>query len=330
RKKETPLPFISTKKRLKLKVLDRNGQAVNRAKVLVGSTTRYTNSAGTLHLFPSVDDTQNIDSITIVNQVVPINFDTTNEKTITINNVATAVKSLDLMFVIDTTGSMSDEMEYLAKEFESIVSNIKAKYPDVNIRFGLTLYKDKGDDYVVKDFAFTSETQKMKEQLAAQSANGGGDYPEAMDKGIQKGLDASWAAEDGVRIMFLVADAPPHDEDMKKMLPLIKEARDKAVRIYPIGASGVAEKAEFIMRHLALLTEGRHLFLTDDSGIGNSHEEPKVACYQVTRLDQLIRRVLESELSGKRVEATKDELIRTVGSYNNGICTPSKSSNTNN
>ncbi|CAA6824442.1 MAG: Unknown protein, partial [uncultured Sulfurovum sp.] len=48
------------------------------------------------------------------------------------------------------------------------------------------------------------------------------------------------------------------------------------------------------------------------------------------RLDQLIRRVLESELSGKRVEATEDELIRTVGSYNNGICTPSKASNTNN
>jgi Mg-chelatase subunit ChlD len=318
KKEENPLPFISSKNRLKLTVVGNNGKAVNRAKVTFGGITRYTNSAGVLHLFPSVDEEMR--SINVQGQNVPVNFSNSDEKTITVQKTTTKPKSLDLMFVIDTTGSMSDEMAYLAKEFESIISNVESNHPDTKIRFGLTLYRDKGDDYVVKDFPFTTDKKIMQKQLTDQSANGGGDYPEAMDEGLAKGLQASWKAEDGVRVLFLVADAPPHDEKMKTILPLIKEARDKAVHIYPIGASGVAEKAEYIMRHLALMTEGRYLFLTDDSGVGNSHEEPKVACYQVTRLDQLIRRVIQSELSGKRVEATDDEVIRSVGSFNKGIC----------
>jgi hypothetical protein len=74
------------------------------------------------------------------------------------------------------------------------------------------------------------------------------------------------------------------------------------------------------MRHLALFTQGRYLWLTDDSGVGNSHAEPKVACYQVTRLDQLISRVIKSELSGQRVEAPSDSVIRSVGDYEKGVC----------
>jgi len=160
----------------------------------------------------------------------------------------------------------------------------------------------------------------MQQQLSAQSANGGGDYPEAMEEGVQKALNASWRAENGVRMMFLVADAPPHDENIKNMLPIIEKARKEGIHIYPIGASGVAEKAEYAMRHMALFTQGQYLWLTDDSGVGNSHEEPKVACYQVTRLDQLIKRVIDSELSGKRIESNKDSIIRTVGNYKNGVC----------
>jgi Mg-chelatase subunit ChlD len=316
---DSSLPFISSKKRLKLTVVDDSGKGINRAKVTFGGIERYTNSAGVLHLFPSVDEAE-MRSINVEGQTIPVNFSQSSEKRVTLQKTATKPQSLDLMFVIDTTGSMSDEMAYLAKEFEAIISNVESNHPETKIRFGLTLYRDKGDDYVVKDFPFTTDKKTMQKQLADQSANGGGDYPEAMDEGLQKGLQASWKAEDGVRVLFLVADAPPHDEKMKTILPLIKEARDKAVHIYPIGASGVAEKAEYIMRHLALMTEGRYLFLTDDSGVGNSHEEPKVACYQVTRLDQLIRRVIQSELSGKRVEATSDEVIRSVGKFNQGVC----------
>ncbi|MBU1667460.1 VWA domain-containing protein [bacterium] len=316
---ENTFPLMNTKDRFTLKVIDSYGKGINRAKVSVGNFTSYTNSAGILHLFPAVDNI-NSTSITINGKALPVNFQKDKEKTITLHQSALLPKTLDLMFVLDTTGSMGDEMRYLEKEFDAIVSNIKEKHPDVEIRFGLTLYRDVGDDYVVRDFDFTSSVNVMKEQLEKQSANGGGDYPEAMDEGIKKALDASWQANDGVRMMFLVADAPPHDENIKQMVPIIEKARAEGIHIYSLGASGVAEKAEYFMRHLALFTQGRYLWLTDDSGVGNSHEEPKVNCYQVTRLDQLIARVIQSELSGKRIEADRASILRTVGSYQNGIC----------
>jgi hypothetical protein len=319
-KKENHFPFMSTKGRIKITILGKEGKGMNRIKVKVGDFESHTNSQGVLYLYPSVDNIPTKTEITINNKSEPIDLDSKKEFSITFNKNATLPKSLDIMFVIDSTGSMGDEMRYLTKEFDAIVANIEEKYPQVGVRFGLTLYRDAGDDYVVRDFPFTSNATKMKKQLEKQSANGGGDYPEAMEQGFSKGIDASWSAKDGVRLMFLVADAPPHDEQLKAMLPLIQKARKKGIRLYPIGASGVAEKAEYIMRHMALFTQGRYLWLTDDSGVGKSHAEPKVKCYQVTRLDQLIKRVIESELSGKRVEPKQESIIRTVGQYQNGLC----------
>lgn len=318
--RENTFPFMRTKDRIKLTIQGTDKKGMNRVKVKIGNFIGYTNSQGELYIFPSVDKIPTQTTLELNGKSKPIDLSSKKEFTIVFNESSSLPKSLDLMFVVDSTGSMGDEMRYLAKEFDAIVSNIKEKHPNVEIRFGLTLYRDRGDDYVVRDFEFTSSDKTMKEQLEKQSANGGGDYPEAMDKGIEKALEASWKAEDGVRMMFIVADAPPHDEKIKQLLPIIEKARLEGIHIYPLGASGVAEKAEYMMRHLALFTQGRYLWLTDDSGVGNSHEEPKVNCYQVTRLDQLISRVIQSELSGKRVEAEADSILRTVGSYQNGIC----------
>jgi len=318
--RENIFPFMNTKGRVKITILGKDGKGMNRIKVKVGDFESYTNSQGVLYLFPSIDNISDKTEITINNRSEPIDISSKKEFTIKFNKNSTLPKTLDLMFVIDSTGSMGDEIQYLTKEFDAIVSNIENKNPNVDIRFGLVLYRDKGDDYVVRNFSFTSNAKKMKNQLSKQNANGGGDYPEAMEKGLAKALNASWKAEDGTRILFLVADAPPHDKNLKEMLPLIKKARAKGIRVYPIGASGVAEKAEYMMRHIALFTQGRYLWLTDDSGVGNGHAEPKVKCYQVTRLDQLISRVIESELSGRRVEPKQENIIRTVGSYANGVC----------
>lgn len=318
--KENIFPFMNTKDRVKLTIEGSNGKGINRVQVKVGNFVGYTNSQGILYLFPSVDDIPMQTNIELNGQRKPIDLSSKKEFNIAFQTESLLPKSLDLMFVLDTTGSMGDEMRYLAKEFDAIVSSVEEKHPNVAIRFGLTLYRDKGDDYVIRYFDFTSDANIMKEQLKNQSANGGGDYPEAMDEGIEKALRASWKATDGVRMMFLIADAPPHDEKIKQIVPIIEKAREEGIHIYPLGASGVAENAEYMMRHLALFTQGRYLWLTDDSGVGNSHEEPKVNCYQVTRLDQLISRVIQSELAGERIEASDDSIIRSVGSYQNGVC----------
>jgi len=74
------------------------------------------------------------------------------------------------------------------------------------------------------------------------------------------------------------------------------------------------------MRAMAAATQSRYTFLTDDSGIGNAHAAPAIDCYLVTRLDTLLRRVIDSQLSGRRIEPGEQEVIRTVGQYDNGKC----------
>ena len=105
-----------------------------------------------------------------------------------------------------------------------------------------------------------------------------------------------------------------------RYLATARVAARNNIQIFGLGASGVGDATEFLMRQAAAQTGGRYLFLTDDSGVGNAHQEPKVSCYLVTELGELMARVLRSELTGQRVEPSPSSVIRTVGSYQNGVC----------
>jgi hypothetical protein len=67
------------------------------------------------------------------------------------------------------------------------------------------------------------------------------------------------------------------------------------------------------MRSCALLTGSQFLFLTDDSGVGAAHGEPKIPYYSVERLERLVIRMIASELSGQRIDPSPSEILRTVG-----------------
>ncbi|WP_456388121.1 vWA domain-containing protein [Profundibacter sp.] len=227
---------------------------------------------------------------------------------------------LDIAFVVDTTGSMSDELEWLTRELRGIVRSAKRSAPGVDIRYGLIVYRDHGDDYVVKNYGFTARQSEMVGWLRKQDANGGGDYPEAAAAALASGAALNWRRGKGERLMFHIADAPPHDRDARAYLVAAQQAAENNVQIFGLGASGVAAKSEYLMRQAAVQTGGRYLFLTDDSGVGYGHAEPTISCYRVTKLSRLMVRVLRSELSGQRIEAPAGEVIRSVGNYNAGTC----------
>lgn len=227
---------------------------------------------------------------------------------------------LDLAFVVDTTGSMADELQWLTRELRGIVQAAKRSAPGVDIRYGLIVYRDHGDDYVVKNYGFTNRQSEMQAWLRNQSATGGGDYPEAAAAALAAGADLNWRRGKGERLMFHIADAPPHAEDARAYLAAAHEAARNNVQIFGLGASGVAAESEYLMRQAAVQTNGRYLFLTDDSGVGHGHAEPTISCYQVSKLSNLMVRVLRSELSGRRIEAASANVIRSVGDYRGGVC----------
>ncbi len=227
---------------------------------------------------------------------------------------------LDLAFVVDTTGSMGDELAWLTKELKSIIRQAKRAAPGVDIRYGLVVYRDKGDDYVVRNYGFTKRQSEIQGWLRAQSAQGGGDYPEAAAQALTAGAKLNWRRGKGERLMFHIADAPPHKRDARAYLDAARAAAAKGVQVFGLGASGVGPQSELLMRQAAIVSNGRYLFLTDDSGVGYGHAEPTFSCYQVSRLNDLMVRVLKSELSGRRVEAKPSQIIRRVGTYQRGVC----------
>jgi len=227
---------------------------------------------------------------------------------------------LDLAFVIDTTGSMSDEITYLGTEIADIAGRVTSAFGQASIRFGLVVYRDVGDAYVTRSFNFTSSLPEFVSTLHAQSADGGGDYEEAAEKGLEAVNALSWRSGDVRHMAFLVADAPPHDQDAAAFLHQADVSRLAGVKIYPVASSGVDSKTEYLMRTAAEWTNARYVFLTDDSGIGGSHAEPTIPCYEVQHLNRLIARIVVGELSGKLAPPDPTDVVRTVGDPRDGVC----------
>lgn len=202
--------------------------------------------------------------------------------------------SLDLMFTVDATGSMSDEIQYLKSELENIITRIDSSI--TSKRIALTFYRDVNDDFLVRDFDFSSNIKDVKKNLLKQHANGGGDYEEAVEVALEKSLAMSWRDNATARLMFLLLDAPPHlnDENVKMIKNQIKEAKKKGIKIIPIVASGANKNVEYLMRYFSVYTDGTYVFLTDDSGIGNTHLKPTADDYKVEKLNDLIVRLINA------------------------------------
>jgi von Willebrand factor type A domain len=205
-------------------------------------------------------------------------------------------QTLDLMFMIDTTGSMSDELSYLQAELEDVIRDVNDLVgQELSIRLSVNFYRDVGDDYVVRPFPFTANIETAIDHLNDQQANGGGDYPEAVEEALENAIfEHDWRDAALARLCFLVLDAPPHQtQPIKESLhQTAAEASKLGIRIVPLAASGVDKPTEFLLRFLDIVTGGTYVFLTNDSGIGGEHTEPTIGEYEVELLNELLVRLV--------------------------------------
>lgn len=209
----------------------------------------------------------------------------------------------DLMLVVDTTGSMGDELEYLKSELKNVASQILSQNrKDLKLRLSTNFYKDLSDEYVVRPFPFSENSDTVAQQLSQQSANGGGDFPEAVDAALQDAVDEhEWSATARTRLLFLVLDAPPHQDpkNLTRLRTSLMRAAAKGIRIIPVASSGIDKETEFLLRMMAISSGGRYVFLTDDSGIGGGHIKPTVGSFTVEKLNALMVRVANEYISGQ-------------------------------
>lgn len=193
---------------------------------------------------------------------------------ITLTRACSVSNRVEIAFVVDATGSMQDEIEYLKEELGDILTKVAAKDPSINFHTGSVFYRDKGDAYVTNLQPMTAGINNTLGFIKRQYADGGGDYPEALKEALTDATQKlTWSKDARARIIFLLMDAPPHDEAKTELGKIIRHAAAQGIRIVPVACSGTDKATEFIMRSMALATNGTYLFLTDHSGIeiGRAH-----------------------------------------------------------
>jgi Mg-chelatase subunit ChlD len=217
-----------------------------------------------------------------------------------------ARRTIDLAFVLDTTGSMGEEIDAVKHTIRAVADKLASDQADV--RIGLVAYKDRGDEYVTKVFPFSSNLPQFSRSVAEISASGGGDMPEDMQQGLTDALDKlQWRDDAVARLVVVIADAPPHldYQDQKDYADSARRAASRGIKLYTVSASGMDSTGQVVMRQMAQFTGASNLFVlrggAGPQSVGGG--DPESSCggtqqqYASGKLDQLILAKLRYELA---------------------------------
>ena len=213
-----------------------------------------------------------------------------------IDQARDAEKCADVAFIVDATGSMSDEIDFLKKDLVDILDRVKGGQSDITLRTGTVFYRDEGDEYLTKFSPFTNDYRETVKYISRQSAHGGGDLPEAVHTALEAGLqNLDWNTSARARIAFLILDAPAHQDHqgvIESLQASVRQYAQYGIKLIPVYCSGPSKNCEFMCRFFAILTGGTYVFLTDDSGVGEAHVEASVGQFQVEPLNDLLVRLI--------------------------------------
>ena len=130
---------------------------------------------------------------------------------------------LDLVLVIDTTESMQFVIDEVKQHAAALVQAIQRMVP--TSRVGIVVYRDQGDEYVVKWSDLSFKTDKLTSFISTITASGGGDWEEAVLEGVDAAIkELSWRKK-SKKIIVLIGGSPPHPEDVKPLEGLVSEFR---------------------------------------------------------------------------------------------------------
>jgi len=151
--------------------------------------------------------------------------------------IATQNPKIDVVFVLDTTGSMSGLIQTAKEKIWSIATTMASAQPTPEIRIGLVAYRDRGDQYVTKVVDLSDDLDSVYATLMDFEAGGGGDTPESVNQALHDAVHKmSWSeGEQAYQVVFLVGDAPPHMDYNEVRYPaIVASATEKGIVINTI------------------------------------------------------------------------------------------------
>jgi Mg-chelatase subunit ChlD len=178
--------------------------------------------------------------------------------------------TLEMVFVLDTTGSMGGLIDGAKQRIWGIINEVMQKPSKPRVRVGLVAYRDNGDVYVTKLLQLTEDLDKAYTTLMDYQAGGGGDTPENVRRALAEGVrNAGWskAGRGMAQIVFLVGDAPPQNyEQEPDVLVTTAEAVRKNMIVNTIQCGDISGTRE-IWQTIALRGEGKYFAIAQDGGV---------------------------------------------------------------
>ncbi|MGL1934412.1 MAG: VWA domain-containing protein [Fibrobacterales bacterium] len=303
---------LNVQKRVIITLKDSVGVNIPDARIVIkkGDNTVFkgrSTANGTVVFFPLVDEQEEITydvSIFRENDFFTTTFMATDDDDqlwVTTLPVVQEVSTpaVDIVFTIDVTGSMGDELNYLKEELLDITEKIMDEQI-AGIRLGLIFYKDRSDDFITKGWDLTDDLQTVQANMETMQAGGGGDFPESVNQALKESMQAmDWKESAAIRLNFLIADAPPnsYDDEQYTYIDATREATEKGVKIITVAASGIDRTTEYLFRSIAVATMGKYIYLTDHSGIGGGHLEAEVSEMKVETLNEILTRTIKEEIA---------------------------------
>ncbi|MDH4313310.1 MAG: VWA domain-containing protein [Gammaproteobacteria bacterium] len=206
---------------------------------------------------------------------------------------------VDVVFVLDTTGSMSGLIDAAKEKIWSIATTMSAAQPTPEIRIGLVGYRDRGDAYVTRIVNLSSDLDSVYAALMDFQADGGGDGPESVNKALYDAVhQMTWSqADQAYQVIFLVGDAPPHmDYQGEAQYPqILASANGKGIVVNTIQCGSMAATIQ-PWTQIANLGRGNY-FQVDQAGS---------AVAMTTPYDEEIA-TLSARLDGTRLYYGSDE-----------------------
>ncbi len=281
-------------------------------------TRMLTTADGTVRFHPSAYDASG--PFTVDVDGTPQRFTAGNNVDIVISDQVAVRENIpiEVLFLLDTTGSMGDEIDQLKTTIDSVVQRLNELPGTGEVRLAMTLYRDQGDAYVTANYDFTNNINSFRKALAQVTADGGGDVPEALDEAFADALTKpNWSTPGkAIQLVFLVADAPPQI-DRQVQVPYITsmiEAASRGIKVFPIASSSTDDQGEYVFRQIAQFTGARFVFLSYGAqGSGGTatgaSSDLKQRDYQELSLDELVVRLVGEEAQARITKlqpATKD------------------------
>jgi len=176
---------------------------------------------------------------------------------------------MEVVFVLDTTGSMGGMIAGAKQKIWAIANKLKSARPTPEISFGLVGYRDRGDAYVTKIFGLSGNLDEIYANLHAFEAQGGNDEPESVNEALHTAVrDLQWSSDPQVlRVIFLVGDARPHMDyqDDVKYPETCRLANKKGILINTLQC-GRLTGTEAVWREIAAKTNGTYAAILQSGG----------------------------------------------------------------